>query len=279
MRELRGRVAAVTGAASGIGRALAVELAREGCALSLADVDRAGLEATAARTAERVRTTVHEVDVADRAAVFAWADATREAHGRVHLVVNNAGVTLGARIETMTEEDLAWLLGINFWGVVHGTQAFLPHLKAAGEGHVVNLSSVFGLIGFPGQGAYCASKFAVRGFTETLRMELEAEGAPVGVTCVHPGGVRTNIARASRIGAGEVDVPSRDEIAEGFEAAARTTPERAARIILRGVKRNRRRVRVGPDAHVVAAAAWLLGASYQRILAAVARRRMGPFRG
>jgi NAD(P)-dependent dehydrogenase (short-subunit alcohol dehydrogenase family) len=274
MKELRGRVAAVTGAASGIGRALALALAEEGCALSLCDVDEPGLAETAARTADRVKTSIHRVDVASRQEVFAWADATIAEHGRVHLLVNNAGVTLGARIATMLEEDLAWLLGINFWGVVHGTQAFLPHLRASGEGHVVNLSSVFGLMGFPGQGAYCASKFAVRGFTETLRIELEAEGAPVGVTCVHPGGVRTNIARASRIGAGETDVPSRDEIAAGFDAAARTTAGRAARIILRGVRRNRPRVYVGPDAHVVAGGVWLLGAAYQRLLARVARRRM-----
>jgi NAD(P)-dependent dehydrogenase (short-subunit alcohol dehydrogenase family) len=277
MKQLRGRVAAVSGAASGIGRALALALAEEGCALSLCDVDEGGLAETAARTGERVKTSTRRVDVASRSEVFAWAEATSAEHGRVNLVVNNAGVTLGARIATMTEEDLAWLLGINFWGVVHGTQAFLPHLAASGEGHVVNVSSVFGLMGFPGQAAYCASKFAVRGFTETLRIELEAEGAPVSATCVHPGGVRTNIARASRIGAREVDAPSRDEIAAGFEAAARTTPERAARIILRGVRRNRRRVYVGPDAHVVASMVWLLGASYQRLLARVARRRMGPF--
>jgi len=275
MKELRGRVAAITGAGSGIGRALAEALAEEGTALALSDVDEEGLAETAARTAARVRTTTARVDVADRAAVFAWARAVVADHGRVHLLVNNAGVSLGARIATMTPEDLAWLLDINFWGVVHGTQAFLPHLEAAGEGHVVNLSSVFGIFAFPGQAAYCASKFAVRGFTETLRIELEAARSPVSANCVHPGGVKTEIARRSRIGRDEVDAPSSEEIAAQFERAARTTPARAARTILKAVRRNRRRVLVGPDAQVAERLQRLLGARYQRLLVAVARRAQG----
>lgn len=274
MKDLRGRVAAVTGAASGIGRALALAFAQEGCALALCDVDETGLEATAARTSPDVKTTVRRVDVADRQAVEAWAESVVADHGRVNLVVNNAGVALGARAATMTEEDLRWLLGINFWGVVHGTQAFLPHLEASGEGHVVNVSSMFGLIGFPSQSAYCAAKFAVRAFTETLRVELEATGSPVSATCVHPGGVRTNIARSTRVGAREIDAPSVEELAEHFDRIARTTPERAAAIILQAVKRNRRRVLVGRDAKVTDLLQRIAPSGYQRLIAAVLRRRM-----
>ena len=153
-----------------------------------------------------MKVTVAPVDVADRAAVFAWADRVVAEHGAVHLVVNNAGVGLGATVEAMSYEDFEWLMGINFWGVVHGTKAFLPHLAASGEGHIVNLSSVFGLISVPSQSAYNAAKFAVRGFTDALRMELEIAGSPVSCTTVHPGGVKTNIARNARIDASVADL-------------------------------------------------------------------------
>ena len=143
------------------------------------------------------RITSQHLDVADRDAVYAWAERVVADHGSVNLIVNNAGVALGATVESMTYEDFEWLMSINFWGVVYGTKAFLPHLKASGEGHIVNLSSVFGLISVPSQSAYNAAKFAVRGFSDTLRMELEIEGAPVSVTTIHPGGIKTNIARAT----------------------------------------------------------------------------------
>src|SRR5262249_3300471 len=171
-------------------------------------------------------------------------------HGAVHLVVNNAGVALSATVEEMTYDDLAWLLGINFWGVVHGTKAFLPHLLRADEGHVVNISSVFGLIGVPSQSAYNASKFAVRGYTEALRQELE--GTNVRVTCVHPGGVKTNIVRNGRTVRntnGEMIDP--ETMARGFDAMARTSPEKAANIIWSGVLANDPRVLVGTDAHII----------------------------
>ncbi|HEX4902885.1 MAG TPA: SDR family oxidoreductase, partial [Acidimicrobiales bacterium] len=176
MEQLHGRVAAITGAGSGIGRALAVELARHGTHLALSDVDEVGLaETVTLAEGLGVKVTSARVDVADRAAVHAWADQVVADHGQVHLIFNNAGVALGATVEGVSYEDLEWLMGINFWGVVHGTKAFLPHLRAAGTGHVVNISSVFGLLGIPSQSAYNAAKFAVRGFTDALRMELEID--------------------------------------------------------------------------------------------------------
>jgi NAD(P)-dependent dehydrogenase (short-subunit alcohol dehydrogenase family) len=276
MRELAGRVAAVTGAASGIGRALALELARERAELAVSDVDEAGLAETArAARALGARVTEARLDVADRAAVHAWAERVVAEHGRANLVINNAGVSLGATIADMSAADLEWLFGINFWGVVHGTQAFLPHLRAAGEGHVVNVSSVFGLIAVPGQAAYNAAKFAVRGFTECLRMELELEGGRVSATCVHPGGIRTNIARSARVVARE-GRPSREEMIARFDQLARTTPEAAARVILRGVKRNARRVLIGADARVISALQRLLPARYQALIVRQARRNPIP---
>jgi len=271
MRNLTGRVAAVTGAASGIGRALAIALAREGMHVAISDVNEADLAETAASAARfGTRITSARVDVSERAAVHAWADAVAREHGAVHLVANNAGVALGATIEQMTYDDLEWLFGINFWGVVHGTKAFLPHLLAADEGHVVNVSSVFGLIAVPGQGAYNAAKFAVRGYTECLRQELEVENRRVSATCVHPGGVRTNIARNARNR--HEAVISSEDAAKRFDEIARTTPEWAALRIVRGVQRNARRVLIGADALAIDALQRLTGTGYQALTVAAARR-------
>jgi butyryl-CoA dehydrogenase len=277
MRVFRDRVAVVTGAGSGIGRALAVALAREGAVLALSDVNEAGLAETAdaARTLGG-RVATDRIDVADRAAVHAYADQVVAAHGRVNLVVNNAGVALAARIADMSYEDLEWLFGINFWGVVHGTKAFLPHLKRADEGHVVNVSSVFGIIAVPGQAAYNAAKFAVRGFTECLREELELEGARVSATCVHPGGIKTNIARNARMGVETPSGPTRAERDAEFDRIARTTPEAAAERILRAVRRNARRVLIGVDAYAIDLLQRLLPTSYQRVVVGAARRSPIP---
>jgi NAD(P)-dependent dehydrogenase (short-subunit alcohol dehydrogenase family) len=270
MRNLGGRVAAVTGAASGIGRALAIALARDGMHVAISDVDEPGLAETAALCGRfGTRITSARVDVSERAAVHAWADAVAHEHGAVHLVANNAGVALGATIEQMTYDDLEWLFGINFWGVVHGTKAFLPHLLAAGEGHVVNVSSVFGLIAAPGQGAYNAAKFAVRGYTECLRQELELAGHRVSATCVHPGGVKTNIARSAR---NRHEGMAGDEAARRFDEIARTTPEWAALRIVRAVQRNARRVLIGADAHAIDVLQRLTGSGYQALTVAAARR-------
>jgi NAD(P)-dependent dehydrogenase (short-subunit alcohol dehydrogenase family) len=276
VRELRGRVAVVTGAGSGIGRALAVVLADEGCALALSDVNEAGLAETERLVAPvGVRVTTERLDVADRDAVHRHAERVVAEHGAVHLVVNNAGVALSATIAEMSYEDLAWLFGINFWGVVHGTKAFLPHLKRAPEGHIVNLSSVFGIIAVPGQGAYNAAKFAVRGFTECLREELELERSTVSATCVHPGGIRTNIARNSRF-VERPGHPGRDAAAAEFDRIARTTPKAAAEKIVRGVKRNARRVLIGADAYAIDWMERALPTGYQRLVVAAARRSPIP---
>lgn len=266
-----GKVVAVTGAASGIGRALAVELAGRGAELALSDVDADGLAATAARCGG-ARVTTASVDVADRGAVHAWADRVAAEHGRVNVIVNNAGVAVAATVEALRYEDLEWLMGINFWGVVHGTKAFLPHLKASGDGHVVNISSVFGLVSVPTQSAYNAAKFAVRGFTDTLRMELEIEGAPVSATTIHPGGIRTNIARNARV---DPEIAAGADPAREFDKLARTTPERAARRILAAVEADKRRALIGPDAVAIDLAARLPTRWYQALLVRGARRRGG----
>lgn len=275
MKDLNGRVVAITGAGSGIGRALAEELARRGAHLALSDVDDVGLAETVTHVeGHGVKVTSQHLDVADRAAVFAWAEAVVAEHGTVNVIVNNAGVALGATIEAMAIEDFEWLMGINFWGVVHGTQAFLPHLKASGEGHVVNISSVFGLMSIPSQSAYNAAKFAVRGFTDSLRMELEIEGAPVSSTTVHPGGIRTNIVRNSRIDASVAELSGgKAEAAAQFEKIARTTPAKAATVIADAIEADKRRVLIGPDARLFDVAARLPIAVYQKVIVAGARRR------
>ena len=264
----------VTGASSGIGEAIARRLAAEGHHVVLtgrrierlnevvAELVRAGHSAEA-----------HALDVADRAAVHAWADDVVADHGSVNVIINNAGVALMAPVAELTIEDFRWLMDINFWGVVHGTDAFLPHLKAAGSGHVVNISSVFGLMAIPSQAAYNASKFAVRGYTDALRIELEVEGSQVSATTIHPGGIKTNIARDAR---GKADDPAlRAESERSFDAVARTTPEKAARQILDAVEKNRRRALIGPDAIVFDAVARMPAVVPQRLLAAFARRRLG----
>jgi len=268
-----GATAVVTGAASGIGRALAVELAKRGANLAISDVNDTGLSETASlaqSAASGVKVRTFHLDVADRQAVLAHAGEVASEFGRVNLVFNNAGVAVAATVEETTWEDFDWLMGINFWGVVHGTKAFLPHLIESGDGTIVNISSVFGFIGVPSQSAYNSAKFAVRGFTEALRQEMLMEGKPVSVHCVHPGGIRTNIARSARVPAdSEVD---KDQMAKDFERIARTSPERAARTILRGIDRGKPRILIGPDAYLINGFERFLGARYEGILARLARR-------
>ena len=270
MKDFQNKVAVITGAGSGIGRALARDLAAAGARLALSDVNQVGLQETADNLGLGSDRLITEAfDVADRDAFYAFAERVTGHFGAAHLVFNNAGVALGATVEDMSYEDFEWLMGINFWGVVHGTKAFLPHLKAAGDGHIVNVSSVFGLIGVPTQSAYNASKFAVRGFTEALRQELEMEGGRVSCTSVHPGGIKTNIARNARMGAGvekitgDVDKARRD-----FEKMFRTTPEEASQTILKGVKGNKRRVLIGSDARAIDSMQRLMPTAYQRIMVA-----------
>jgi short-subunit dehydrogenase len=270
MKNFKNKVAAITGAASGMGRTLAVELAKRGCHLSLSDVNEAGLAETADLARKLgVKVTTQKLDVSNREAVFAWADQTAMDHGQVNLIFNNAGVALTVNLDMVQQRDFDWIMGINFWGVVYGTQAFLPHLKKSRDGHVINTSSLFGLMAVPSQGTYNASKFAVRGYTEALRMELEMAGEGVSATCVHPGGIATNIAKAGKIDPGMerisgVSIEKQRKLADKLINV--TTAESAALQILKAVENNERRVLVGPDAKMLDKVVRLLGSAYQAIV-------------
>ncbi|MBA56479.1 MAG: short-chain dehydrogenase [Pseudomonadales bacterium] len=271
MKSFKNKVAAITGAASGIGRALAVELAKQQCHLALSDVDVQGLAETAKQAeALGVKVTTAKVNVADREAVHAWADQAVKEHGKVNMVFNNAGVALGGTVEDTDYADYEWIVGINMWGVVYGTKAFLPYIKQAGEeGHIINISSVFGLFAQPTQSGYNMSKFAVRGFTESLRQELDIEGGKVSCTCVHPGGIKTNIARNARMSNSMEKLTggaSAEKMRDQFEALFMTTSEQAAEVILSGVKANKRRVLIGPDARVLDLMQRTLPVIYQRLV-------------
>ena len=271
MREYLGRTAVITGAGSGIGRALALELAGRGARLAVSDVDEVAAKETAEACRSRGVQAQHwALDVADRDAVFAHAEDVAGHFGAVHLVVNNAGVALHGPVRELTDADMRWVMEIDYWGVVHGSQAFLPHLAASGEGQLANVSSVFGLVSVPKQAAYNAAKFAVRGFTEALRQEVAIDGLPVSVSCIHPGGIRTAIARSARV----TDSEDKAAAAAAFDKFAITSPAGAARSIVRGLRRNRPRILVGPDAYVLAALPRLLGAHYTRIVTAAARDRI-----
>lgn len=250
MRNIKNKVAVVTGAASGIGRELARGLAGRGCHLAISDVNADGLMETAGMLADSdVKVTTHILDVSDRQQVYRHAQDVVESHGGVHLVINNAGVALGAFLETVSYADFEWIVGINFWGVVYGTKAFLPFLKQQPEGHIVNISSINGIVPNPMNGAYCATKFAVRGFTETLMQELK--GTSVHVSVVHPGGIQTNISRDSRFTAAEAGL-SKDEVVNYYERKLfRCTAASAAETILSGVERGRQRIMVGRDARML----------------------------
>lgn len=276
MKQLKGRVVAISGTGSGIGRALAWEFAGQGARLSLCDINLSAVNDTAEALAlEGVDVIARRVDVGSREDVSAWAEETQRHFGVVNVVVNNAGVALSGAVPALTIDDYEWVMRINFWGVVYGTKAFLPLLEASGEGHVVNVSSVFGLTSQPLMSGYNASKFAVRGFTESLRQDLELSGSSVSSTCVHPGGIKTNIAKSARVNESVSVITGRpsDEATREFELTFFTTPERAARIIVEGVRRNRRRVLVGPDARLYDWMARLMPAFYQRIFTSVVRMR------
>jgi short-subunit dehydrogenase len=254
MKLVQGTVAAITGAGSGIGRALALNLAKSGCALAIADIRGATLEETAelASEAGAQKVTTHVCDVSDLAAVESYAADASAAHGRVQLLVNNAGVALGGTFQDISMEDFHWLMGINFWGVINGCKAFLPILLRQHEAHIVNVSSVFGLLAPPGQTAYVSSKYAVRGFTESLRLELH--GTAVRVSAVHPGGVATNIAKNARVG-GQLRDASPESVEQervSIDRMLTLPPERAAAIIVKGIERNQRRILVGRDAETIA---------------------------
>ena len=251
MNDLKDKVAAITGAASGIGRALALNVAALGCHVAISDVNETGLKETADQArSSGVRITTHTVDVADRKQVKRYADEVVKAHGAIHLLINNAGVSILETLEDVTYEDFEWLMGINLWGVIYGCKEFLPYLKRQSSAHIVNISSLNGIVTNPNNGPYCTAKFAVRGFTETLAQEL-ADTA-VKVSCVHPGGVKTNVANNARFY--KVSDPSlgkEEALALFNRVLAKTTADKAAKIIIAGIKKDKLRIMVGADAYVL----------------------------
>ena len=267
-KQFNNAVVAITGAGSGIGRALATSLAKEGARLALSDVDEAGLLATQSQCeSSSSKVIIDTVDVSKRSQINQWVARVIEEFGSVNVVINNAGVNLSASVEEMTQKDFEWVMDIDFWGVVNGCRAFLPHLKAAEWGHIVNVSSLFGLIGIPNQSAYNSAKFAVRGFSESLRMEMELEGANVGVSCIHPGGVNTNIVNNARFGAQIGKAHSVEKQKKFFaEKLAKTSPESAAADIIKGIKNDSPRVLVGNDAKLLDVVQRVLPTYYQKLV-------------
>ncbi len=273
MKNFKGKVAAITGAGSGIGQQLAVLLAKEGANLSLSDVSEAGLAATVELVKPfKINVTTQKVDVSDQAQVAAWAKATVKEHGQVNLIFNNAGVAMGSTVEGMSYKDLEWMMDINFWGVVYGTKEFLPLLKQSGDGHIINISSLFGLTAQPTQSAYNASKFAVRGFTESLRQELDMQKSGVSSTCVHPGGIRTNIAKSARMNdnLSTLGMNAQKSIKD-FDKMLRILPEEAARQILNAVRHNQRRLLIGNDAKILDLMQRIMPQGYQKIFGTVTK--------
>src|SRR6201993_4382837 len=267
MEGFAGKVAVVTGAGAGIGQALAVELGRSGAKVAISDVDVEGLSQTEQQL-KAIGTPVKadRLNVTERETFLAYADAVNDHFGKVNQIYNNAGIAFTGDVEISQFKDIERVMNVDYWGVVNGTKAFLPYLIASGDGHVVNISSLFGLFSVPGQAAYNSAKFAVRGFTEALRQEMILAGHPVKVTTVHPGGIKTAIARNSTAAEGL----EANELAEFFDKRlASTSPQRAARIILAAVRKNKARVLVGPDAKVLDLVVRLTGSGYQRLVAAV----------
>ena len=274
MKGFDGKVAVVTGAGSGIGQALAIALGRSGAKLAISDVDTEGLAATEERlTAIGAPVKADRLDVTEREAFELYADAVKAHYGTVNQIYNNAGIAFTGSVEVSQFKDIERVMDVDYWGVVNGTKVFLPHLIASGDGHIINVSSVFGLLAVPGQAAYNAAKFAVRGFTEALRQEMIVAGHPVKVTCIHPGGIKTGIARNMET----VDGLDKDELAKYFDKRlASTSAQKAARIILDGVRRNKARVLVGSDAKALDLLARATGSGYQRVVAAVTSRQGPP---
>lgn len=265
MKDFAAKVVVITGAGSGIGRALALKLARKGAFVAISDINEANLKETEAQV-QALGGRVHaaKLDVADRKAFYRYADAVKTEFGKVDVVINNAGVTVNERIDALTYDDFEWIMNINFWGVVYGTKAFLPYLKESKEAYIVNVSSVFGLISFPTQGAYNASKFAVKGFTEALRYELaDTRVTPI---CIHPGGIDTNIMKHGRFHRGDDETLSHQQAIDQFHKFARTTPDEAADTIIQGIKSRNRRVLIGTDALVFDAMSRLLPGTYDKLV-------------
>lgn len=279
MSNINDKVIAITGAGSGIGRALALQLTAKGARLALSDINPDSLQETArlCRSAAQAELTTRLLDVSDRKAVYAWAEEVYLHYGQVNVIINNAGIALSSTIEDLPYEDFEWLMNINFWGVVYGCKAFLPLLKQSGQGHIINISSLFGLIATPTTSAYNAAKFAVRGFTESLSQELAISQAGINVTCVHPGGIKTNIVSGGRV------IPNADwglvdtaQSSDRFQKIARTSPESAAQQIIAALENPRqRRLLIGKDAKMLDFVQRLMPVQYQSIVAHFAARHRG----
>jgi NADP-dependent 3-hydroxy acid dehydrogenase YdfG len=270
MSSFAGKVVVITGAGSGIGRALALDLAARGARLALSDIDPVGLAETD-RQVEALGADVHsqQLNVVERQAVLAYAEAVVAHFGTVNQVYNNAGIACNGNVEHTEFKDIERVMDVDFWGVVNGTKAFLPHVIASGDGHIINVSSLFGLIAVPGQSAYNAAKFAVRGFTEALRQEMLISKHPVKVTCVHPGGVKTAVVRNATVAENQ-DLQILTDFYDKWLLLH--TPEMAARTIVNGVAKGDGRVVIGLEAKAIDLLVRLLGPSYQRVMATVAAK-------
>ncbi|MGY1899416.1 SDR family NAD(P)-dependent oxidoreductase [Nocardia gipuzkoensis] len=266
----KNKVCVITGAGSGIGRALAVNLARRGAKLALSDIDVEGLAETT-RRCEQLGAEVKSdrVNVVEREAVILYADAVKAHFGTVHQVYNNAGIAHHGEVIRSEYKDFERVMDVDFWGVVNGTKAFLPMVIESGDGHIVNVSSLFGLIAIPGQSAYNAAKFAVRGFTESLRQEMLVARHPVQVTCVHPGGIKTAVARNATYAEG---IDSKSAASMFDKKLAIHTPEMAAQTITEGVRKGHGRVLIGWEAKLLDLFVRVTASGYQRIAANVERR-------
>ena len=266
----KNKVAVITGAGSGIGRALAKNLAQLGYDLALADIDETGLAETRRLVLESttINVLLHKLDVANQQDFMAFSNLVLDEFGGVNILINNAGVALASQLNDTAREDFTWLMNINFWGVVNGTEAFLPILEKSTEAYIVNISSVFGMISVPTQGCYNASKFAVRGYTEALQQELKMDHSSIVACSVHPGGISTKIAENSRVSVSQ----DKASLVSSFEKIAMTTPEKAAKVIIKGMLKKRNRIMVGPDAHLIQFLYRLLGIRYQAITRYLAKK-------
>jgi NAD(P)-dependent dehydrogenase (short-subunit alcohol dehydrogenase family) len=277
MKNLKNKVAAITGAGSGIGRMLAIGMAAESCHLAISDVNAAGLKETEKLIGKGVKVSTHIVDVSRQDQVIRFAKEAAERHGGIDIIINNAGVALGDFLETVPIEDFEWLMGINFWGVVYGTMAFLPYLRKRPEGHIVNISSINGIVSNPNNGPYSASKYAVRGYTETLIQEMK--GTNIGVSCVHPGGIKTNIAKNTKVNKTYYSISSKQAAELYDKEVFRTTAEQAARVIINGIKRNQQRVMIGYDAKILDLFMRFFPQTSVNITAIVAKRMAKKYAG